>query len=300
MELAYRRHEGVALVCQNNEAQSVTIYALNPLLQELTGFSEDEAKGLALTQLLAPKTAELVQDYIEFENDLNDLQSVLSKARDIRLRHRDGSELPASNFRIYRIEAKDRHHWFRLVVQEDAQRQEVEAFKQKLSDNFKGHEIIDAETGLPDRASIIKDLELAQYYTDTKDIGACFAYVRLDEFDVIAARYGKRTAIDALRHVAQQLRLNLRTEDAIGRVAENALGLILMDIAPESYRVVMNRLRWHVSGEEVSLGDMKHKKLTISLCFANIAGNGAPSLLMRCEERLVQEGEQPSSLIALD
>jgi diguanylate cyclase (GGDEF)-like protein len=300
MELAYRRHEGVALVCQNNDAQTITVEALNPILQELTGYGEADAKGLPLVELLSPQTAELIREYVEFEHDHHDVQAVLGKARNVQLRRRDGEALPAPHFRIYRIEAKDRHQWFRLVVQKDEQRQEVEAFKQTLSENFKGHEILDPETGLPDRTSVEKDLELAQYYADTKDIGACFAYVRLDNFSALSARYGKRLALEALRHVAQQLRLNLRTEDAIGRVADDALGVILMDIAPESYRVVMNRLRWHVSQEDVSIEEMKHQKLAISLCYANIAGNGAPSLLLRCAERLAKAEDQSGGLVPLD
>lgn len=300
MELSYRRHEGVALVCQNNEAQSLTVFALNPELQAMTGYGPEEAKELSLLRFLSAKAAEQVQDYVEFDNETRDLQAVLGKVRDMRFRHRDGHEIDAPNFRIYRIEAKDRHQWFRLVVEADEHKQEAETFKRTLSENFRGHEVLDAETGLPDRASIEKDLELAQHFADTRGIGACFAYVRLDEYDILLARYGRKTASAALRQLADVLRLNMRPEDAIGRVETDALGLILMDVPKESYRVVMNRLCWQASSHEATLEEMKHRKLSASFCYAGIAGNGAPSLMQRCAERLMQEGGQLSALVALD
>lgn len=298
MELSYRRHEGVALVCQNNEAQSVEIVAMNPLLLEMSGYVEEEIKGLPLTDMLGSRTATLINDYLEFEQDRHDLQDVLGRARDVLLRRKDGQEVIAPNFRIYRIEAKDRHHWFRLVVEEEIYRKEAEQFKTVLRENFKGHEVLDSETALPDRASIEKDLELAQYYTDTRGISACFAYVRLDQFDILAARHGREVAVRALIYAADGLRRNLRSEDAIGRVAEDALGVILMDITPESFRVVMNRLRGNIIHHDVMLaGQMQ--KLDASLCYASIAGNGAPSLLLRCADRLLQAGDA-SVLVVLD
>lgn len=300
MELSYRRHEGVALVCQNNEAQTLTVYALNPELQEMIGFSPEESEKFPLGSLLSGKAAELVRDDVEFDNDTRDLQAVLSKAREVRFRHKDGRDIEAPNFRIYRIEAKDRHQWFRLVVERDEHKEEAEAFRRTLSDNFRGHEVLDAETGLPDRASLEKDLELAQHFADTRGIGACFAYVRLDEYDMLLARHGRKTAVAALRQLADILRVNLRPEDAIGRVESDALGLILMDVPKESYRVVMNRLCWQAGSHEATLEEMKHRKLSASFCYAGIAGNGAPSLMQRCAERLMQEGGQLSALVTLD
>jgi PAS domain S-box-containing protein len=298
MELSFLRHEGVALVCQNNEAQSVQVIAMNPLLLEMTGYGEEEVKGLPLLHILGSRTAELVTDYLELEQDRHDLQDVLGRAREVFLRRKDGSEMPAPNFRIYRIEAKDRHHWFRLVTEEDAHKREAEQFKALLRENFKGHEVLDAETNLPDRASIEKDLELAQFYADSRGLSACFTYVRLDAFDILAASQGREVALQALTQSAEILRRNLRAEDAIGRVAENALGLILMDITPESFRLVMNRLRGNIIHHEIVLGN-KPQKLAASFCYAPIAGNGAPSLLLRCAERLLQEGDA-SVLVALD
>ncbi|MBY0354598.1 MAG: GGDEF domain-containing protein, partial [Rickettsiales bacterium] len=264
MELTFRRHEGVLLVCQNNESASLTMFGMNPLLQEMTGYVEDEVKGMSLLELLAPKVAQTVQEFVEYEHDMNDLFEVMRKLREVQFRHKNGHIVATPNFRICRIEARDRHHWFRLIVQEDEQKREVEAFKQALSTNFKGHEVLDAESGLPDRASIEKDLEMAQYYADTKSLSACFAYVRLDDYQAILARYGKHTALLALREMANNLRHNLRNDDALGRVADDALGVILTDIATESTRVVMNRLRWHVSAHDVTLEGTKSQKLTAS------------------------------------
>ena len=300
MELSYRRHEGVALVCQNNEEQRVAIYAINPRLQELTGYSADEAHELPLVQLLDTRAAALVEEDVEFDNDTRDLQAVLARARDVKLRHKDGHELAAPNFRLYRIEANDRHHWFRLVVEDESHKEETDAFKRTLSENFRGHEVLDEDTGLPDRASIEKDLELAQHFADTRGVSACFAYVRLDEYDILAARHGKKAADNALRVLSDILRRNMRGEDAVGRIEKDVLGLIIMDVAPESFRVVVNRLCWQAASHDLMLDEVKSRKLSASFCYASIAGNGAPSLILRCGERLMQEGGQLSALVALD
>lgn len=300
MEVSFRRHEGVLLVCQNNDQQSLSVFAMNPLLQELCGYSEEEAKHLSLLQLLAPESAATVSDCVEYENDTQDLFEVMRKMRRVAFRHKNGSEIAAPHFSIVRIDARDRHHWFRLILQSDDSKRESEQIKRALTENFKGHEVFDEETGLPDRVTMEKDLELAQYYADNKSLSACFAYVRLDDYADIAARFGKRMALDAIKELASSLRQNLRLEDTIGRVGEDALGMILMDIAPESNRVVMNRIRWQISSHDLTISELKNRKLMTSFCFANIAGNGAPSLIPRCLEKLRQEAGASSLLVALD
>ncbi|MFO1242451.1 MAG: diguanylate cyclase [Rickettsiales bacterium] len=298
MEAFHRKNEGMLLVCQNNDARSITIQSMNGIMEQILGYREDELKGEEFSSVLAPKHAEMLSDYVEYEEDANDLHAVLQKVAEIRLMRKNRSEIK-TGFKLVRAEAKNRHHWFRLLVEDQEINDEAVAFKQAVVDNFKGHEVIDNESGLPDAASLNKDLELAQFYAESKNLRACYAYLRVDDFVELEKQYGRKTAVDAIYHISRVLKRNLRADDTIGRVGDMAIGVILMDLPIESARVVLNRLRWHISADAFPLPDGAPKRpLTVSVCLAKIGEDKAANLNDRSAQ-VLNESPLPNAFLEL-
>lgn len=288
MEHLYRKNDGMILVCQNNDDQSILIYGINDVAQKLLGVDENEMKGKALVEIVPRRIRDSIDEFIEYEDESNrDVYSVLNRLRDFRFLNREGEEVPVS-LKVARAQAKDRNQWFQLIIKDEVYQREVDSFKQILRDNFKGHEVLDSETQLPDRKSILKDIEIAHYYATSKGLEACYAYFRLDSFEELKRQHGLKEALEGLNHVAANLRRNLRTDDTIGRVATDAIGVILMNITLDSARVVLNRLRWGVTSEEMKLASGGGKALSISIAFGKLGEEKGDTLPVRCEEELAK------------
>lgn len=281
-EQVFRKNEGLILVCQNNEDQSVVIFGANKRAQEITAHDEDYLKGRSLMELVPKDIRETLLEYIEFEDGGPDLASVAGRLRDFRLLNAEGDEVQVS-MKIALAEAKDQHYWYRLILRDERYEQEVEAFKDLLAENFKGHEVLDSEIGLPDRGSMLKDIEVAHYYAKEKGLSSCFAVIRLDRFEELRRTFGKAQAMLGLRQVGDNLKRNLRADDTVGRMGDDCLGLILVDITQESARVVINRLRWLIASEPLRISDGPQRKLTVSVAFCMVGSQEPDDVLEACD-----------------
>lgn len=291
----FRKNEGLILICQNNEDESLVVFGANERAQEITGYSEDFFKGRSLTEIVPRDIRESLEDYIEYDEEGADLAKVLGRIRDFRLINAEGDEVRL-NIKVVQAEAKDRNLWYRLILRDDHYEQEVEEFRHLLNENFKGHEVLDAATGLPDRNSLMKDMEVARFYTKEKELSCCFAVFRLDRFEELRRSYGKETAMLALRQLGANIKRNLRGDDAVGRIGEDLLGVILVDITQESARVVLGRLRWLIAAEPLMLADAPPRQMTAALAFSMMGDAEAEDLLALCENALAKDSS-PNAMI---
>ena len=284
MEPYIRKGDGLILVCQNNEEQNLTIKEVNPILCDILGRGEEELIDAPLSITLAKKLRESLDDYLEYEEDAHDMQAVLSRVNGFKLAHKDGREIDVT-CKIVRSTAYDRHHWFRLIIKDEHVRREEDARRTILVENFRGHEIIDSDIGIPDAASLNKDLELVMHYVQSNSLQAIYVLVRLDDYQQLLA-HDAQLATDAIKHASNTLRRCLRSDDAICRASEDSLGLILTDITMESARVVLNRLRWSVVSDRLVSKGSPSRSLNISIAYKNITGDEGDQPITRCQEAL--------------
>lgn len=296
-EQFFRKNEGLVLICQNNEDQSAVIFAANDRACELTGFSQDYLKGRSLQEIVPADIRVQIDEYLDYEEGGPDLADVLSKVRDFRLLNAEGEDVPLQ-IKIAQAEAKDKNYWYRLILRDDSYEREVASFKRLLAENFKGHEVLDSETGMPNRESLIKDIEIADFYVNDKGLSCCLAVFRLDKFEELRRTFGRVQATLALRQVGSNLKRNLRGDDTVGRIGQDTLGLLLMDITQESARVVLNRLRWLVASEPLHIPDLPQRKVTTSVAFAMLGGGTATEIVESCEGRLAKDSA-PNAMIEI-
>lgn len=293
---SYRKSDAVFIVCQNNDKKILEIAALNDEAIRVTGYSNDEMVGHPLSAILPERISNIIDEFIEFEEEKTDLLAVLSKVRQFAVRKRDGKEAEF-RLRIISGESNDRNPWFHLVLVDEQKARDANAFRAIIKENFKGHEVIDPRTNLPDRASLIKDIELITYYVRDKNIPASFAVVDINYYDKLLSRYGQDACDHLHKHISDVFRQKLRTEDTIGTLSERSLGVILVDASQEEARMVLNRLRWAISVSPLQL--QKDELIAqVNVSFTQIDGKiGNIELLRKCEEyMLLQRGEIANSL----
>lgn len=292
----YRKHDAVIVVCQNNEKKVVEIAAVNDRAELLIGYRAEELVGKPLADYVSAKLAALINEEVDFRDPQRDFGDAFSKTYEFQFIQKSGEQVDF-RLRLVRSETIGMNPVFHLVLQEESVFREHEAFKKILSENFKGHEVIDEATGLPDRGSLLKDLEMVQYYTKKREFSACFAIMELDDFDVLQKTKGDAYCQQALSNVGKLCRQKLRKEDAIGKMSARSLGVVLMQITPESSRIVLNRLRWSIGSMPLIMDDGKKLEATVSVSFVMLNENDPEVLMRQCEQMLNENRNKGKNLL---
>jgi diguanylate cyclase (GGDEF)-like protein len=271
MLLGYRSNDGVVTICQNNAAKSIEIRELNATAADMLGHSSAELAGQPLERILPPRIAELMKEYVEFGNDIQDVGVVLGKVQSFAVLGKDGKET-GYRLKVVRAESTGSQITFKLVLQDKMGLRKNEALRTAIQENLRGHEVLDPDTGLPDRYSLGKDIELMGFYNSKSDLRTCFAILQVDHYDELFSQYGRPTCQAIVKHVASICRQNLRPDDVVGSVNYKRLGVLLLDTTPESARMVFNRLRWQIAANPFALPDRTTIGLSVSISFARVTG----------------------------
>ena len=173
---------------------------------------------------------------------------------------------------------------FKLVLQDKTGLRQNEALRKVIQENFKGHEVIDPDTGLPDRYSLTKDIELVSHYNNKSDLRSSLAIIQLDHYNDLFSQYGRPVCQALIKHVAQICRQSLRPDDVVGSLNHKRVGVLLVDTSPESSRMVFNRLRWQIAANPFLLPDKTTLGLSVSIGFGRVGGRlGDKTLINDCE-----------------
>jgi diguanylate cyclase (GGDEF)-like protein len=242
-------------------------------------------EGVELKEIISDKVAEALDDYLEYDDEADDLDVVLGRVREFRLRHYNGEEILMA-IRIFREIARDQNQWFRVLLKDERRQIQDESLMDIIRTNLQGRLSLDEATGLPDRESCGEYIALVQQYVKTHNLKACFAVIGMDRFDKTLANYGQSGCLTLLNHVAATCKSKFREDDIVCRLSDRTLGLILMDVDVESVRVVLNRLRWFISSHRLVFGGKPNFSVTVSITFADIKGD-EDTMLEGCEQAVL-------------
>ncbi len=291
----YRRHDAVLIVCQDNSKQCIEVAAINEQAQKITGYGTEEVVGIPLQDIVDDSLREVLNDRVEFKDGHDDVADALMRVRQLSLKNKNGS-MQEFRLRVVRSEVMDSNPTFHLVLEDERAAQENDGFKQVMKENFQGHEVLEEQTGLPNRASLMKDLELFQFFAKKREATACFAVLQLDNAEELSAMMGAQVPYQVLKHLGQLCVQRLRNEDTVGLFSGEALGLILMQITPESARVVLNRLRWSAASMPVILDTGKRVDPQISIAFHMVGDASPETIMIRCEDKVKLSSTEGGSL----
>ena len=292
----FRNTDAVLTIEQNNARHAIEITAANEVAGNIMGLQPADLKGKPLYDFLPEKITELLNDYVEFESGANDVGDVLRKVRDFQLLDKDGKP---KSFRLKII----RHHsqendGFLLVLHDEQQQKETSSFMQMLNENFQGHESLDENTGLPDRTSFVKGLELVSLHLENIPQGVSMAMVQLDQYEEILAKYGINACNKLVQNIAALCRQNLRGNDRVMQTARNQLGLLLIGTQKEPAKIVLNRLRWLIGGLQTRTEQGVDVHSTATIFFKEILKHETPdSILAACEKKMEDKPDSSMNLV---
>lgn len=269
MLLSHRSSDALIAVYQDNEKQDIILSDVNEIALDILGYQKEEIYGQSIKVLLPARIADLLSEYVEYEEYGNDVGSVLNKVSSFCLLTKSKEE-KSFNVKVQRSTPVDHHDQFHLILQTPQDNRRSEAFRALLKENFKGHEVLDEKTGLPDRASFLKDIELVMFYINKKELDASLAIIELDDMDIHKEAYGESGVATIIRHIAKLCVQNLRSDDKIGLLSNRRIGLILFDAKDDAAKMVLNRLRWLVAANSAIMENGEIASLSIRVAYQTL------------------------------
>lgn len=257
---AQRKNDAVIVITQDNEARYLEIAEANAAAEDLTGYKEGELIGKPLEVLLAKPIRQLVMEDITYEPGGADLDEILNKVSDFRLRLKEGKEL-SIYCKVFRIDPIDGKLAFQFIMRDETLRKDIIANRDSLDGSGK--------KAMVSRSALEQILAMVLYHVKNRKLEASFALLRIDDFSAIENSYGRERAKLLLDAVARLCRKSLRTEDTIGDFGGNCIGLVLPGASKEGAKIVLNRIRFMVNSNPVELSDMEETQVSISAgyCF---------------------------------
>lgn len=297
MLIDYRNNDAVITICQNNKAKSITISEINEAVGDIAGFEASDLVGKPLSAILPARIAELLTEYVEFEDDSNDVGAVISKVQSFSIVSRNGQE-KAYKTKISRLPSSGGTMFFSLVLQDALGNRKNEAVRKVIRDNFKGHESLDMQTDLPDKASLVKDIDLMKRHGNSNAILSCFAILQIDDYDKFLAQKGISLGNELMKHVASIAARTMRPDDVVGCVGDGRLGVLLVDITRGSERLVLNRLRWQIASNPYSAAHSEPIELSVSISFYGISEYSSDrQVIEQCEAALDKLGAKSHNIL---
>ncbi len=293
----YRNNDAVITVCQNNKAEIITITEINDVARELLGFSANEIVGKQLKTILPQRIGELLTEYVVFENDANDVGLVLAKVHSFSVIDNNGVE-KAYRVKVVRVPPADGNLFFLLILQDSLGARKNEAVRKAIRENFRGHEALDPKTGLPDRESLVQDINIMKRYIATNNMMACFAALQIDGYNDFILKYGADTSTELLKHVASLTKRSMRPDDIVGSIGKGRIGVLLVDIARDSERLVLNRLRWQIAANPYSVHNTASIGVSVSISFCAVALDVMDNeIVKKCEDALDKLGDHEHNIL---
>ncbi|MBM3617437.1 MAG: diguanylate cyclase [Alphaproteobacteria bacterium] len=290
----FRQSDAVLTIAQDNKRRAIEVTAANDAAGSITGYPLEELRGKAFQEIVTPKVAEAITDYVEFYAGANDVGDVLRKIRDFQIQNRDGKAI-SFKLRIVRHNSVEHDEYLLIMHNEEAQR-ETDAFLSALLAKIGTSK--NADSGLPDRASFLSGVELATQEQQKIDKGVSFAMVELDNYEQILSKHGIQACHQVVQDVAKLCVQNLRGNDVVAHVSGNRLGLLLIGAAKEPAQMVLNRLRWLIAGQSSNVDGAK-VQTTATILFHELAPEDeAEKLLVHAEDTLKDKPSDSVNLVA--
>ena len=294
----FRSTDAVLTIAQINDTRSIQVTAANEVARDVFGFKDEELTGRNFKELVPTKITSLLEDYVEFAPGANDVGDVLRKVRDFQLLNKEGKANPF-RLKVVRHNSVD-HDEFLLIMQDAAQRHKADSFFEMLRNQCEGHASLHPDTGLLDRSTFLKSLELVSFHLDTFEQGVCVVIVEMDSLKQLLAKYGIQACNKVIQNVAGLCQQNLRGKDIVAQVGRDQLGLILLGAGQEPAKMVLNRLRWLISGLQTRTRQGVDVQTTASIVFHQLqTGEEVTAVLEKCEKMLADKPDNNTNIVVV-
>lgn len=277
------------------------ILFVNPAAEALTGYSRAELVGESLEKVLPPDYAGKHGKYVKSYMARPDrASSVLGQKRDFSILCRSGDIVPVA-LKAFEISPIDNVRRFGAVMHDISERKRHEVEQKALLEQLTELALTDELTQLPNRRAFFTELDRLDRLTARHGRPASVAIIDLDLFKALNDTQGHAAGDLMLRHVADLLGVQARTEDMVGRIGGEEFGMLLPETTPEQAFDAMERLRNAVAELSVPIAADTVARLTASIGIAGFEGGDVPveEVLRRADAALYQAKDKGRNRVSV-
>jgi diguanylate cyclase (GGDEF)-like protein/PAS domain S-box-containing protein len=194
----------------------------NPAASLILGYSEEEAIGKQVHELLTPSRFREEADRSMKIFAATGKGGALGKTRELAARKKDGSEI-AVELSIAGATLGD--SWQAIGILRDITQRKLAEAQALQAARF------DVLTGLANRSVFVKSLEYAIAKAQRGDKGFAVIYLDLDHFKDVNDTLGHPIGDELLKAVSDRLRSNTRTIDTVARFGGDEFAVVAADIS---------------------------------------------------------------------
>jgi diguanylate cyclase (GGDEF)-like protein len=287
-------------VLQDNAARKLVIEGGDEGIENIIGYDVSELKEMELQDILPPAVNDHIENYLDYQDGGNDLANVLSKVRNFGFLTKLGKEARV-DMRVSRTVTDDAKLRFDLIIRDAA---EVSGASNRVLKHLRGHQQLDALTGLPNRETFMRDMEFVNFCIEKERIRASFALIAIDQLGKIIKEDGRNAAADLLKETAMRCKMNFRTDDFLAYLENDYIAAVLLEAGKAEALIPLNRLRYQVANKplDYTKPDGQNTPITITIAYLQIQkGMSVDAVLNQCLDAITQAQEEGGNkLISLE
>lgn len=234
-------YEDSLRVVQRNGDRVISIMEAGTNVAELLGTKPEYLKDKPLVTIFPLRISGIMNDNIEFEEDSPDIGEVLRKIARVTVKTLDGREIPVI-LRISPHGVDGADIVYSLLIRKEASelsRQEKRVLARRLFEN-RNYVANDKETGLPDKITFSRDVEMACHIVRSDGADATLALLSVPV---------EKVGIVKFAAICRQI---FRTDDIVARYGNNVLAVLLSDTHENNAPIAFQRLRGGLHNEGIS------------------------------------------------
>jgi GGDEF domain-containing protein len=290
-KISSRADEGVLLIAQDNVLRELVVLGIDEDLAERLEL--DLQEKVLFTQILPKKIASYLEDELEYEQGAKDFLEIINTMRQLPLKSKQGKE-HLCQFRIVRDVPHNKCDVFRVIVTFIEHKRNKTSPLEALKHDFTLHTVLDEDTHLPTASSFERYIELSQHYSVQKNIVIAFVYV-----DITEAVLQENSHL-LIAHIGHVISRNLRQDDVVGVMNNQALGILLMDVNQATVHMALTRIRMMLQHDPYLLptGEPLHPMVRLSCVVLNDKQTAAEIIAL--SQKLLADDPQRDMVVYRD
>jgi diguanylate cyclase (GGDEF)-like protein/PAS domain S-box-containing protein len=242
-----------------HEAMTITdsegvIIRVNRTFTQITGYEPEEVIGKNLRALKSQKHSDAFYQKM--------WKSIVEKGywKGEILNKRKNGEIYSERLSITAIkdmQGKVTHYIAQFVDLTEIKEAEQEAIKQASHDFL---------TGLPNRKSLMSKLDEELTRSRRHHYYNAFLFIDVDDFKKVNDNYGHQTGDTLLQEISKRMKMHIREEDYLARLAGDEFSIVLLDLGEEQQQAIIDTQKicnkiiesvsapYNIDGHRVSTG----------------------------------------------
>lgn len=281
--MAVRKGDIKLCICQKNDERALIIETADAAIENIIGYEAQELVGRDIRDILLPMVNEIILTQFHFKEDGDDIATIIGRIRDFGFVTKLGYEVKLS-MKINRTITDDDHARFEIIIKDHS---EISEGSKSALRNFRGRQVIDANTGLPDKKSFMKEGEFINFCVSKDRIKASFALISIDGFSNFKEQYGEEITKEIVADLVARCRINFREDDILGAIDDNIIGVILLEAPAAIAKNPLNRLRWQIASRPFIIKGGEQASITLSIVYTEITKKSlVEESINNCQKKL--------------